>query len=277
MKKILVTGSNGYIGRHLCAVLDDSVGHEVTGLDRMDIKSYASKFIHQDILNMECLDEHYDAVVHLAALVNVGDSVKYPMRYFQTNVAGTLNVLERINYDHFIFASTGAASNVNSPYALSKKVSESMVREYCSLSNKDYTIFRFYNVIGSAGVGFEPTNQDGLMYNLMKARNTGEFNLHGNDYNTSDGTAVRDYLHVYEVCKAIRFAISRPSNLLVENLGTGEGHTVQQIIDTFKKVNNCDFKVNVKPRRPGDLEHSVLHDVSPYMQKQFTLEEMLKV
>ena len=277
MKKILVTGSNGYIGRHLCAVLADSVGFDVTGLDRIGQKTYANRFIQQDILSMECLKEHYDTVVHLAALVNLGDSVKWPMRYFQTNVAGTLNVLERVSFDNFIFASTGAAANVNSPYAMSKKVTEAMVREYCNLSNKSYTVFRFYNVIGSAGVGFEPTNQDGLMYNLMKARDTGEFNLYGNDYNTPDGTAVRDYIHVYEVCKAIRFAITRPSNLIVENLGSGKWHTVQQIIDTFKKVNNCDFKVNVKPRRQGDLEHSVLHDVSPYMQKQFTLEEMLKL
>ena len=275
MKKILITGSSGYIGQHLCHVLGDSHGFSVTGLDRVNKKTYVDKFIQQDILNMSTLNEHYDVVIHLAALVSVGDSVKYPMRYFQTNVTGTLNVMERVSYDNFIFASTGAAAQVNSPYALSKKVAENLVREYLTLSEKDYTVFRFYNVLGSAG--YDPTNHDGLMYNLMKARETGEFNLYGNDYNTTDGTAIRDYIHVYEVCKAIRFAISRPSNLLIENLGTGTGHSVQEIIDTFKEVNNCDFKVNVKPRRAGDLEHSVLHDVSPYMQKQFSLEEMLKL
>jgi UDP-glucose 4-epimerase len=79
------------------------------------------------------------------------------------------------------------------------------------------------------------------------------------------------------VCGAIKFAIERPSNLLLENLGTGNGYTVQQVIDTFKKVNGCDFNVNIKPRRPGDLAHSVLHDVSPYMRKTFTLEQMLKI
>lgn len=273
MKKILITGSSGYIGRHLCAMLADE--YIVVGLDSVFKPQSSEKFIQQDINNLKPMKEHYDVVVHLAALVNVGDSVKWPMRYFQTNVAGTLNVLEHISYDNFIFASTGAAVNGDSPYALSKKVTEALVRNYCALNNKDQTIFRFYNVIGSAG--YDPTNQDGLMYNLMKARETGEFNLYGNDYSTLDGTAVRDYVHVYEICKSIRFAIERPSNLLLENLGTGEGYTVQQIIDTFKKVNNCDFKVNVKPRRLGDLAYSVLHDVSPYMQKQFTLEEMLKL
>ena len=273
MKKILITGSSGYIGQHLCQVLRDEY---VVGLDRVFKPQLAEKFIQEDIDNMNCLDGHYDVVVHLAGLVNVGDSVKWPMRYYQTNVGGTMNLLERVSFDHFIFASTGAASGAESPYAISKKITETIVRNYCTLSNKDQTIFRFYNVIGSA-YGIDPTNHDGLMYNLMKARETGEFNLYGNDYDTLDGTAVRDYIHVLEICGAIKSAIERPSNILLENLGTGKGHTVQQIIDTFKKVNNCDFNVNVKPRRKGDLAHSVLHDVSSYMQKQFTLEEMLKV
>jgi len=79
------------------------------------------------------------------------------------------------------------------------------------------------------------------------------------------------------VCNAIKMAIQRPSNLLVENLGTGTGHTVQQIVDKFKKVNGCEFKVNYLPRRSGDLSSSVLKNVSPYMQKSFTIEQMLRV
>ena len=273
MKKILITGSSGYIGRHLTNVLCND--YEVFGLDRKYEPQYGFGFFEQDINNMVCLDEHYDAVIHLAALVNVGDSMKWPMRYYQTNVGGTLNVMERISYDNFIFASTGAAVDAVSPYAISKKTTESLVRNYCTLTGKDHTIFRFYNVIGSVAYG--PTNHDGLMYNLMKAKETGEFNLYGDDYDTIDGTAVRDYIHVLEICNAIKLAIEKPSNLLLENLGSGQGYTVKQIINTFKKVNVCDFNVNVKPRRPGDLAHSVLHDVSPYMQKTYTLEQMLKV
>ncbi len=273
MKKILITGSSGYIGQHLCQVLNKEY---VVGLDRVFKPQLAEKFIQEDIDNMKCLNDHYDVVVHLAGLVNVGDSVKWPMRYYQTNVGGTMNLLERVSFEHFIFASTGAAVGGDSPYAISKKITETIVRNYCTLINKDQTIFRFYNVIGSA-YGIDPTNHDGLMYNLMKARETGEFNLYGNDYDTLDGTAVRDYIHVLEICEAIKLAIRRPSNILLENLGSGQGYTVQQTIDTFKKVNDCDFKVNVMPRRAGDLEHSVLHDVSPYMKKVFTLEQMLKV
>jgi len=184
-------------------------------------------------------------------------------------------LMENISFDNFIFASTGAAENPCSPYALSKANVEALIRQYCIMNNKDYTIFRFYNVTGSAG--FKPTNWDGLLYNLMKARETGEFNLYGNDYDTIDGTAERDYVHVLEVCNAIKMAVQRPSNLLVENLGTGTGHTVQQIVDKFKLANDCDFKVNYLPRRYGDLAKSVLKNVSPYMQKSFTIEEMLRV
>ena len=272
MKKVLITGSSGYIGRHLLDVLPN---YYTVGLDRSFKPQSADRFIQQDILEGKCVDGKFDTVIHLAGLVNVGDSVKYPMRYYDTNVTGTLKMLENVEFNNFIFASTGAAQNPTSPYATSKKVTESMVRQYCDLNDKQFTVFRFYNVIGSAG--YEPTNIDGLMYNLMKARKTGEFNLYGNDYNTLDGTAVRDYIHVHEICEAIKTAVEKPSNLLLENLGTGTGYTVQQIIDTFKKVNNCDFKVNVKPRRSGDLEHSVLIGASGYMKKLYSLEEMLKI
>jgi UDP-glucose 4-epimerase len=217
-------------------------------------------------------------VVHLAGLVNVGDSVKWPMRYYQTNVGGTMNLLERVSFDHFIFASTGAATDPYSPYGMSKLVSEKLVRQYCTLNNKKNTIFRFYNVIGTNG--YEPTNVDGLMYNLMKAKNTGVFHLYGNDYDMlPDGSAVRDYLHVMEVCQAIKFAIDKPvSNSLIENLGHGKGHSVLEMVNAFKKANNCDFDVKIMPRREGDVARTVLDDVSSYMPLvNITIEEMLKV
>jgi UDP-glucose 4-epimerase len=275
MNKILITGSSGYIGQHLCQVLNKEY---VVGLDRVFKPQLAEKFIQEDIDNMKCLDDHYDVVVHLAGLVNVGDSVKWPMRYYQTNVGGTMNLLERVSFDHFIFASTGAATDPYSPYGMSKLVSEKLVRQYCTLNNKKNTIFRFYNVIGTNG--YEPTNVDGLMYNLMKAKNTGVFHLYGNDYDMlPDGSAVRDYLHVMEVCQAIKFAIDKPvSNSLIENLGHGKGHSVLEMVNAFKKANNCDFDVKIMPRREGDVARTVLDDVSSYMPLvNITIEEMLKV
>jgi UDP-glucose 4-epimerase len=274
MKKILITGSSGYIGRHLLDVLPN---YYTVGLDYNFKPQSADKFILQNILENKMVEGEFDAVVHLAGLVNVGDSVKNPMRYYETNVAGTLKMLEHVDYKHFIFASTGAAENLTrSPYALSKRVTEDMVRQYCQLNNKDCTIFRFYNVIGSAG--YDPTNMDGLMYNLIKAgMETGVFNLYGGDYDTYDGTALRDYIHVSEVCQAIKSAIELPSDGTTQNLATGSGYSVLQIIDFFKEVNNMQFEVNVLPRRPGDLARSVLGEISPYMVEQFRIDEKLKV
>ena len=273
MKKILITGSSGYIGRHLLDVLPN---YYTVGLDRVFKPQSADRFIQQDILEGKFVEGEFDTVVHLAGLVNVGDSMKWPMRYYETNVAGTLKMLEQVDYKHFIFASTGAAENPNSPYALSKRVTEYMVRQYCQLNNKDCTIFRFYNVIGSAG--YDPTNMDGLMYNLIKAgMETGVFNVYGDDYDTYDGTALRDYIHVSEVCQAIKSAIELPSDGTIQNLATGSGYSVLQMIDYFKEVNNMQFEVNVLPRRPGDLARSVLGEISPYMVEQFRIDEKLKV
>lgn len=282
MKKILVTGSSGYIGQTLCNVLTKS-GHKVYGFDRVLKPQNVDGFFHGDITEMPKLSDDFDVVVHLAALVRVNESMQKPMQYYQTNITGTLNVLEKLSYKNFIFASTGAAENPGlSNYALTKWQSEMHVRKYCSHIGVQHSIFRFYNVTGVGVIG--PTNPDGLLYNLIKAKTTGEFNLYGHDYKTTDGTALRDYIHVLDVCAAIERAINRPSNIpgaeitpLVENLGTGYGHTVQEMVDIFKKVNSCDFKVNYLPKRQGDLEKSVLSDPSPYFRNSFTIEEMLKV
>jgi len=274
MKKILVTGSSGYIGRHLCSMMADH--YHVTGLDRIFKPTNIKDFITQDILENKIVEGHFDVVVHLAALVKVNDSVNYPMSYYKTNVSGTLNVLEKITCDHFIYASTGAAEMPTSPYALSKKHTEPLVKSYCSLINRQSTIFRFYNVIGAPI--YPPTNMDGLMYNLIRAKEIGEFNLYGTDYPTPDGSAIRDYVHVTEICQGIINAIEDPNpNSILENLATGVGHSVKEIIQIFKEVNGCDFKVNELPRRQGDIPVSVLKDVSPYMQKKVSIEDMLKV
>jgi UDP-glucose 4-epimerase len=279
MKKILITGSSGYIGRHLAALLavyeDD---YHLTGVDKMWRKQLCHEFIGQNILENSEIEGNFDTVIHLAGLVNVGMSMQAPMEYYRNNVIGTLNMLERVGYKHFIFASTGAATDPASPYGMSKFVSEQLVRQYCKLNNKKCTIFRFYNVIGTNG--YEPTNVDGLMYNLMKAKETGVFHLYGIDYDMlPDGSAIRDYLHVTEVCLAIKYAVDTPvSDSLIENLGHGKGHSVLEMVNAFKKANNCDFGVKIMQRREGDVAKTVLDDVSSYMPlSNITIEEMLKV
>lgn len=276
-KKILVTGSSGYIGQSLVRSL--RIRSHVTGLDIRPLKDNGcDQFIYYDINNMPSLDEHYDVVIHLAALINVGQSMQMPLSYFKTNFSGTLNVLENTSFDHFIFASTGAAENPTSPYGLSKRQAESMVKSYCSIVEKKFTVFRFYNVTGVGAIG--PTNKDGLLYNLMKAKETGTFNIFGKDYDTKDGTTLRDYIHVKDVCDAIERAVYFPleeDKNRIQNLGTGVGHTVLEMAEVFKKVNRCDFDIKFLPRRNGDLPKSVLDNPSPYFKNSYTIEQMLRI
>lgn len=285
MKKILVTGSSGYIGSHLCAKLLKS-GYEVYGLDKnlpraefntflRQNSEFSYNFLQQNINENFNIDISFDVVLHLAALVNVGESEKNPIQYYITNTNGTMNCLSKLKTNNFIFASTGAAVGCESVYGISKRAAEDCVVEYCTQHNpKDYTIFRFYNVIGSAG--FSATNPDGLMFNLVKAIDTKEFIIFGNDYNTGDGTCIRDYVHVMEIVEALIMAIDTPANGK-ESLGHGVGRSVKEITELFREVNNVDFDIKYGPKRKGDLEISVLDNVSKYMKDLYTIEALLKI
>jgi UDP-glucose 4-epimerase len=276
MKKILITGSSGYIGSHLCEMLGEQ--YEVHGLDMVDPCVPLNEFYRCDIRKPFLVpgDIEFDAVIHLAALVNVGESEQKPISYYITNLNGTMNVVNKIKTKNFIFASTGAAVSCESAYGISKRAAEDVVREFCTTHRPTpYTIFRFYNVIGSTVVA--PTNPDGLFYNLMKARETGTFTIYGTNYErTSDGTCVRDYVHVNEICDALKQSIEKPSNS-IESLGHGVGYTVKEIVNLFQKVNDVDFDVVYGSKRKGDVDVSVLDDVSPYMRNLYTMEELLKV
>ena len=277
MKKVLITGNSGYIGSHLSKMLADS--YEVYGLDiNLPQTDCLKDWYNIDIRKLFTIDQEFDAVIHLAALVNVGESEQQPISYYITNLNGTMNVINKIKTKNFIFASTGAAAGCESAYGISKRAAEDVVREYCTIHNpKDYTIFRFYNVIGSDG--FAPTNPDGLMYALMKSKEKGEFTIFGNDYDTRDGTCIRDYVHVNEICDALRSAIEKPSNQ-IECLGHGVGYTVAEIVNKFREVNNIpniNLLTKIGPRRKGDLAVSVLDKVSPFMKNLYTLEQLLKV
>lgn len=269
MKKILVTGNSGYIGSHLCKAL--ARDYEVWGLDVNSPLATVYDHYYSDITStLRGKFNRFDAVVHLAALVRVGESKNNPYDYYDTNINGTMRVVG-LPCDNFIFASTGCAPQCASPYAVSKLAGEQVVQEYCK---SDYTIFRFYNVIGSAG--FLPTNPDGLMSKLQQAAFTGSFTIYGTDYNTRDGTAIRDYVHVQEICSAIILAIEAPSNS-IENLGHGTGHTVKEIVNQFKASNGIDFEVISGPRRQGDLESSVLDKPSRYMKRLYSMNQLLIV
>ena len=272
-KKILVTGSEGYIGQHLCHALQN---HDIE-LYKLD-KQFESRGAYtfevdlrkpQDIRKCGVMDIDFDAIIHLAALVRVGESVDYPTAYYNTNINGTHWLRNIVPHQQFIFASTGAAEGMASPYAISKKVAEDMLRE----QDPDVTMFRFYNVIGSEV--FEPTNPDGLFFNLIQAIETGKFTIYGDDYDTKDGTCVREYVHVMDICRALMKAIDTPSENHIENLAYGDTRTVKEIVEIFKKVNEVDFEVEYKHRRPGDLEACYLEHPSKFMIQNHSYEEML--
>jgi UDP-glucose 4-epimerase len=264
VKKVLVTGSEGYIGKHLVQMLGNK--YEIYKLDLKDPTNPL------DIRTINC-DLEFDTIVHLAALANVSRSTRYPDDYFDTNVNGTRHLLKNLKYKNFIFASTGSAVGMASPYSISKKMAELIVEDYCKNQNKNFTTFRFYNVTGIAG--FQPTNPDGLLASLMRAEKEGVFYVYGGNYNTRDGSAIRDYTHVNEICTALLKAIESPA-MCLENLGHGIGTSVKEMVEIYKKINNCNFRVEIKDRRPGDLEISVLDNVSNYMTRLYSIEDLLK-
>jgi UDP-glucose 4-epimerase len=279
MKKVLITGNSGYIGSHLTQLLGKRNDLELYGLDKSKPIVSMERFSWNDItmpgyFKWQIENIEFDCVIHLAAEVAVGRSVLNPTLYYLTNTLGTLRILRDLKFKRFVHASTGSAGPMNNPYGISKRASEEIVEQYCKEKNVPFTTFRFYNVTGSDGIN--PTNPDGLMWNLMNAQKTGVFNLFGDDYNTEDGSAVRDYTHVNEICNALEQAIDRSTNQ-IENLGHGKGTTVKQMIALYKKVNNCEFDVNVCQRRAGDLEKSVLDHPSPFMTQLYSIDELLKV
>jgi UDP-glucose 4-epimerase len=275
MNKILITGNSGYIGSHLSQILAKNKDLELHGLDIQDPIIGLDKFYHQNITADTDwnIDEEYDCVIHLAAEVAVGRSVLNPTLYYQTNTIGTLNVLRKIKTKRLVIASTGAAAGLGSPYGISKRAMEDIVFQFCREQNIPFTIFRFYNVTGSDGI--EPTNPDGLFASLIAATKTGKFTIFGDDYNTKDGTCVRDYTHVNEICHAVIQGISESTDK-IENLGHGVGTTVKEMVEMFKDVNSCEFEVTIGPRREGDLEKSVLSNPSSFMKKLYTIEQLLR-
>lgn len=278
MTKILITGNSGYIGSHLSKILKKNSNYEIYGLDKnlpvISLDSHFCKNIIHESEYQSIVDIEFDCLIHLAAEVSVGQSVIDPLLYYSTNVFGTTNVLKKIKSKRYVIASTGAAEGMISPYGISKRAMEQIVEQHCRENNIPFTIFRFYNVVGHDGI--PPTNPDGLFYSLIRAVDSKQFTLFGDDYNTKDGSCVRDYCHVNEICNAIITAINESTNT-IENLGHGTGTTVKEMIEIFKKTNKCDFRVKVGPRREGDIEISVLSNPSKFMKKIYGIEDLLKI
>lgn len=272
---ILVTGAAGYIGSHLVKKLAD-YGYQIDGLEnnwcQNDITKYINKKIEQDITTLSRpVLKDYDTVFHLAAKTKVSLSVNDPLSYFNTNIIGTANVIEHCSFEHFVYASTGAAYNPNtSPYALSKKAGEDLVR----LLGK-HTICRFYNVSGNDGF----MKFDDEYYHIVRTAAAAankilpHVTINGNDYETPDGTTIRNYTHIKDIIDSLVRINDYGNTNNIECLGNTTGYSVLQVINAMKKVSGCDFKVLYGPRRDGDSVQSVLPNQSKFFIESNTLED----
>ena len=274
--KVLVTGATGYIGSHVCQLLKEH-GHYVEGWDinihkeYNDVRNYCDSFFHYDITK-EVRGE-FDSVVHLAGRSVVPQSLKEPSEYYRVNTMGTSNLLDRVDHDNFIFASTSSAFEMASPYARSKVAAEDIIKE----KSNGHTIFRFFNVSGTNGT----YRQLGVPSHLIRvaamvaAEKLPHINIFGVDYPTRDGTCVRDYIHVSDLSSAIVKAVQYgPTNTPYECLGSNTGWTVLEVLNAMERVSGKNIKRIISNRRQGDAVSSVVDKLSNYVILTKTIEDM---
>ncbi len=295
--KVLVTGGCGYIGSHTCVelldsgydvvVVDNLSNSKEDVIDKIEtITNKKVKFYKEDICNKEKMNEIFDkegidAVIHFAGFKAVGESVSKPLMYYRNNLDSTLTLLE-VMKDHnckkIVFSSSATVYgkpqslpitedfplHTTNPYGTTKLMIE-MILDDLYISDNDWSIaiLRYFNPIGAHKSGLIGENPNGIPNNLMpyivKVANKElqELSVFGNDYDTVDGTGVRDYIHVVDLAKGHIKAIekvTKDKGIDKYNLGTGNGYSVLQLINTFKKVNNIDVPYKIVDRRPGDID-----------------------
>ncbi len=283
--KVLVTGGAGYIGSHTVKLLVEN-GFEVVVYDNLanghrDAVINA-RFVEGDILDGNRLDEiltaeSFDAVVHFAAFIEVGESVKNPLKFYENNVAGTinlLNLLKKHKVKNFVFSSTAAVYgnpekvpikedsplNPINPYGNTKLTIEKVLKDMSDAGEIDFIALRYFNASGAdkSGLIGESHNPETHLIPLVLKTAKGErecIKIFGTDYSTPDGTCVRDYIHVNDLANAHILALDyllEGGKSDVFNCGYGMGYSVKEIIDTVKKITGVDFKVEKAPRREGD-------------------------
>lgn len=293
--KVLLTGGLGYIGSHTAVellnkdfeveVMDNLYNSSEEVVDKLkQITGKKVKFHKIDLLDFEGMDKmfeagKYDAVIHFAGLKAVGESTQKPLMYYENNISGTINLIkcmEKHNVNNLIFSSSAcvysdknvapfnedAILNPINPYGRTKYFIEEIIKDYC-FANKNFkaVILRYFNPIGAHESGLIGENPNGIPNNLMPYitrvafGKLKELSVFGNDYDTPDGTGVRDYIHVVDLALGHIAALNKIETFegyKIYNLGTGHGYSVLDVVNTFNKI--CGNKVNYKivDRRPGD-------------------------
>ena len=284
MARILVTGGAGYIGSVCAAQLLGDGGHEVVVLDNLSRGHRAAipagaEHADVDLLDAPALvsamaDARPDAVMHFAALALVGESVEHPERYWRTNVGGTLNLLDAMRgagVERLVFSSTcacyGAPDSVPiaedtptrpaNPYGASKLAVDQMIGEHCIAHGLAAISLRYFNVAGASGEqGEDHHPETHLIPNVLRAAlgTLEHVDVFGTDYETPDGTAIRDYIHVEDLAQAHLLALeaTRGGEHRILNLGNGNGFSVREVIDAGRQVTGLEIPARDAPRRPGD-------------------------
>lgn len=275
--QVLVTGASGYIGAHVCRLLKEH-GHYVVGWDQEvydehnDVTAYCDEYRNIDVTKFWWTLE-YDAVVHLAGRSIVPESMKIPTEYYRTNVMGTSNVLDLVKAPHILFASTSSAWEMASPYARSKVAAEDVIKEKA----EGYTIFRFFNVSGTDGVNRQVAPPSHLirMAAMVAAGKRDKLQIFGTDYDTRDGTCIRDYVHVVDLTRAIVKAVETgPANTPYECLGSNQGMSVWEVVRTMEEVTGKKLPYEIALRREGDAVISVVDELSDFITLEKTIEDM---
>jgi UDP-glucose 4-epimerase len=281
--RLLVTGGAGYIGSIVAQQLLGE-GHEVVVFDNLkqghrEAVPDGAELIVGDLLDRDAVDAAagqggFEGVLHFAALALVPESVAHPERYYGTNVAGTLNLLEAMRAGgtkRLVFSSTCATygypqkvpiredepTNPITAYGASKLAVDWMIRDFCSAHGLGAVSLRYFNVAGASGrLGEDHEPETHLIPNVLKAALglSSHVNVFGTDYPTRDGTAVRDYIHIEDLSDAHVLALeaTREDEHQIYNLGNGNGFSVREVIEAARRVTGREIPVREADRRPGD-------------------------
>ena len=294
---ILVTGGMGYIGSHTVVellnlnyevvVVDNLSNSSILVKDRIKkITNKDFKFYNVDVTDKESLKKVFeenkiDSIIHFAAFKAVGESVEKPLEYYENNLVGALVVFElmkEFNVNNFVFSSSATvygkpkscpikedfSLSTTNPYGATKLMIEDIMRDLSKADkNLNLVILRYFNPIGAHESGLIGEEPKGIPNNLMPyitkvaVGQLNELSVFGDDYDTKDGTGVRDYIHVVDLAKGHVASIKKLEEnpgLLTYNLGTGEGYSVLDLVKAFEKVNNIKIPYKIIDRRPGDID-----------------------